>query len=651
MGKPYERELAELPNTYAWAMEAPIAKLAEALSECSALPLIAIGSGGSLTAAEFACHTHQRHLGITSKAITPMEFMGSPTLETPGAVILLSAGGTNPDIVDCARFTIFQEPKSCIFFCLRKGSQLARLARRHSYVGLVEYGLPTVKDGFLATNSLLAFCVILTRAYDEAFSKRTRLPRTFQDFASLLDQVVSSIEVLSRESRLFSETETLLVLYGPSMRPAAMDLASKFAEGAFGNLILCDIRNFAHGVHNWLARHERSTGIVVLAGPDESSIAEKTLALLPKSIPVLRINPTYAGPAATIGALLAIFHLIGWLGRNRGIDPGRPKIPDFGRRIYRMRAFRDKNYRSDLASIHQMSAVRRKLRSMPGVGRDEETQQYYSREYAAFANFITKANVRAVILDYDGTICEPGERFTGVRAAVAYELNRLLGIGIHLGVATGRGKSVRESLHRVIKTEFLSSVFIGYYNCSDIGRLDDNEHPDNSRPCSDALARLATRISDHTFLSNIVSIEARSHQLSVQPKHPRLTGSAFSLLKVLADEEPGIRLVVSSHSIDVLEGTASKLQLMKYLEQEGCPKENILTIGDRGAPPGNDYLLLKQPLGLSVDEVSSDPQSCWNLAPLGHRGVQATIDYLKALVPTAEGCRLDFSLLLSPPRD
>jgi fructoselysine-6-P-deglycase FrlB-like protein len=62
MGKPYERELAELPNTYAWAMEAPIAKLAEALSECSALPLIAIGSGGSLTAAEFACHMHQRHL-------------------------------------------------------------------------------------------------------------------------------------------------------------------------------------------------------------------------------------------------------------------------------------------------------------------------------------------------------------------------------------------------------------------------------------------------------------------------------------------------------------------------------------------------------------------------------------------------------------
>jgi hypothetical protein len=36
-------------------------------------------------------------------------------------------------------------------------------------------------------------------------------------------------------------------------------------------------------------------------------------------------------------------------------------------------------------------------------------------------------------------------------------------------------------------------------------------------------------------------------------------------------------------------------------------------VGDRGAWPGNDYEILRAPLGLSVDECSLDPDSCWPL--------------------------------------
>ncbi len=57
----------------------------------------------------------------------------------------------------------------------------------------------------------------------------------------------------------------------------------------------------------------------------------------------------------------------------------------------------------------------------------------------------------------------------------------------------------------------------------------------------------------------------------------------------------------------------------------------MLCIGDRGCWPGNDFALLNQEFALSSDEVSGSPDTCWNIAPAGHRGVQATLGYLSAL--------------------
>jgi hypothetical protein len=65
----------------------------------------------------------------------------------------------------------------------------------------------------------------------------------------------------------------------------------------------------------------------------------------------------------------------------------------------------------------------------------------------------------------------------------------------------------------------------------------------------------------------------------------------------------------------------------------------ILTIGDRGRWPGNDFELLREPFALSVDEISVDPDTCWNLALPGQRGLAVTIDYLAALDVTSGGLR------------
>jgi hypothetical protein len=70
------------------------------------------------------------------------------------------------------------------------------------------------------------------------------------------------------------------------------------------------------------------------------------------------------------------------------------------------------------------------------------------------------------------------------------------------------------------------------------------------------------------------------------------------------------------------------------------PNASILCIGDRGRWPGNDYALLGSPFALSVDEVSPDPLSGWNLAAPGRRGVTAALDYLEGLEETSGGLRV-----------
>ena len=64
------------------------------------------------------------------------------------------------------------------------------------------------------------------------------------------------------------------------------------------------------------------------------------------------------------------------------------------------------------------------------------------------------------------------------------------------------------------------------------------------------------------------------------------------------------------------------------LNNKSC---NYLCIGDKGEWPGNDFELLSSRYSLSVDEVSSDPDTCWNIASLGIKNSDATYEYLRRL--------------------
>ena len=59
--------------------------------------------------------------------------------------------------------------------------------------------------------------------------------------------------------------------------------------------------------------------------------------------------------------------------------------------------------------------------------------------------------------------------------------------------------------------------------------------------------------------------------------------------------------------------------------------DTTLCIGDYGSVEGNDYELLTSMYSLSVDKVSKNTESCWNIAPSGIYGLDATLYYLSRM--------------------
>ena len=412
------------------------------------------------------------------------------------------------------RGLVVREPRRFIVLCMTVGSPLARLGARYRFVDCVEANLPSGKDGFLATNSLLASAVLLVRAYDEASGTRCRLPADLSTLLQTDHKKDFTGTVDSRCAPLW-QRETLVVLHGPAIHSAAIDLESKFTEAALGNVQLADYRNFAHGRHHWLAKRAESTGILAFVTPQDAEIASRTLNLIPANIPVHRVDVPFEGSTAAVAALVWGLHVVGSAGRARRINPGRPGVPGFGRRIYHLKATTGVFSFDPPMPLEEVAAVERKTGKTVDALERLGQVCVWRDAYAAFTQRLATAAFRAVVLDYDGTLCDEADRCKGLSAPVGRELVRLLKAGAMLGFATGRGKSVKETLREHIPKKYRSQVIVGYYNGGDIGRLDDDRCPDGREQVVDALKPVSAAIQGHVLLRQIAEFELRFPQIKV----------------------------------------------------------------------------------------------------------------------------------------
>lgn len=627
MGKPYDSELSQLPSTYEWARTANITALVKALRRASSLPMVAVGSGGSFTTAAFAADCHQRFSGRIAKAVTPLELIAGNT-ERDASYFILTAGGKNRDILAALRFLLTIEPANIIILCTSIGSPLAEMAKQNAWVDVNEYELPSGKDGFVATNSLLASCTLIARGFSDAAAQQAAFPEEFAQLATVPSGLPG--ENLPDRLNAVLERDVLLVMHDYPSRAAALDLESKFSEAALGPVQVCDLRSFAHGRHHWLAKRGDATGVLALHLGESSDLVHRTTRLLPKTIPVASVVSNGSGVIGALGAIVDVLHLVGAAGRVRGIDPGRPGVPPYGSRVYNLPAFSMKQNAAG-TSLRAQHAIQRKTRATEMELERLGLLDYWREAHAKFCNSLGAAAFGAIVFDYDGTLCDPSSRFKTIPMEMAEALNPLLERGILIGIATGRGGSVREALTGRFSDPSLGNVIIGYHNSAEIAALSDASQPPEDAAISETLQPVLQLLSEDPRTARFALLRAGAGQITVRPKEGS-EGMIWPVVKHYAAlcKVPVVR---STHSLDILAPDVGKRRLVNAVRERlrDCRHRDVLIIGDQGEWPGNDYELLAEPFSLSVNEVSPAPDTCWNLLPSGMRGAQGVLWYLAQL--------------------
>jgi hypothetical protein len=318
--KLFADEIAKVDETLEWARTAPVGPLEAFVTEAAGLPLLAIGSGGSMTAAHFAALLHRHRFGAFARPSTPLEVLLSEPGLARSAALLLSASGKNADILAVIQACIASQLPAVATLCTRRGSPLAAAARGYLRGRVFEEDLPAGEDGLLATNSVLATAIILARAYG------SELPPRFSDRS----QIDGIGEAFSGERRI------CLILYGGWGAPAAADFESKLNETALVAPQVSDYRGLGHGRQLWLARPPKDVVVLAIVTPEVEDLAARTLALIPQDIPIVQLRTRLSGPAGAIDLLVKTLDAFAGIAGAHGIDPMSANMPEFCFRIYRL---------------------------------------------------------------------------------------------------------------------------------------------------------------------------------------------------------------------------------------------------------------------------------------------------------------------------
>ena len=619
MGKPFKGELKKLSKTIRWAEQQDVTRLAQFLfAENKQIPLVCIGSGGSLSACHYAVQLYQQCNGVLAQAMTPLQLMyAGHNIIRSSKLLFLSASGKNKDILNVIKYGVKYNETGMMSLTLRKNNPTEELLERYPKVQRWCEDIPSEKDGFLATNSLLAIFTLLCKAacaskFQNSYFKLSDLqPATFTQNLSVI--------------------QNFIVMYGATGEPVAWDIESKLTEAALGSALLSDYRNFGHGRHHWFDKRGENSCIIALITPVERELAYKTIGCLPKSVPVIYIETELDGPQASIDMLLKAFHFVNDLGEARGIDPGKPGVPGYGRLLYNLDYYKLTNRILPAEKTLEVAV----LRKLGVVGRENTPLWvHYSEACQRFVRQLNRGKFTTIAFDYDGTLSAPDRksRFTNrLCDEIRDALIPLLENEALIVVATGRGKSVGELFQESIDQKYWPQIKVGYYNGACLSALGDEDELKKwkEQPFDSELKELEEELKLRLPAGCVgYKFEERSLQLSIEGEMTQTESQLVydTCREIIWDKQmKGICVWRSSHSMDiVVYREVSKLRVIE-------DPEHTLCIGDYGTVDGNDYEMLTSKYSLSVDRVSKNTESCWNIAPSGMKGLDATLYYLSRM--------------------
>jgi HAD superfamily hydrolase (TIGR01484 family) len=624
----YDRELEKLPHTYVAALQADVAKLASAIRAASEASIIAVGSGGSFTTASLLCNLHEAYTGRVSRPITPLELICNPTLASASPAFLISAEGKNPDIIEALRRARAHSARSLHVITNRAQSPLMECAQDVGDVAQHVFELAD-KDGYLATNSLLLDCILIARAYGVLDKDSQQFPESVDSLHLNGRSIDSWLETAASFISEASSRPGLLVVFSPQLEPVAADLESKLSESALLYCQLADIRSFAHGRHLWLAERRQDCAILALVEPSLAGLWAQMATILPDNVPTLTMPFGGSKPADLLTGLIAAMKLVSSLSNVLGRDPGRPDVPDFGRQLHYLDLPkyipppRPNDDRGERAKYIVLGA------QWPSV----ERVGYMKRSRREFETALYDQVFRAIVFDYDGTLCSSHATDRPPSTAVVEHLKRLIDAGILVGIASGRGGSIQEHLWSLLP-DAANQIHLGLYNGGWIANASVCPLP--SAEVSEFLSHVM-RIVGRLKLTGVPIALIRSTQPFQVSVRFHEGARADEIWMVIADSlrQAGLDFsgaVKSKHSVDILAPGISKSRLVAHLiEHFHVDPYEIITFGDQGAWPGNDAALLEHRFSLSVDQPSRRLDRGWKLAPDSRRDVDAMLWYLEHL--------------------
>lgn len=635
----FTSKLDGLPNTVSAACGNELGLLAEALEGAAEYPVAAVGSGGSAVAAEFlsSCRTWLLH--SATAVTTPMAFALDPVLPKWG-VWLFTASGENADIRAAFQTAVKEHARRIDVVTARSRSLVADTDADDARLHIVPVTEP--KDGFLATHSLTSTVTSLLLASDQVagHSIAKRSDRVQMRSENLLSSSARARTIETIASAWDSGRDTLLILHDPALTAAAVMIETSCWEAGLCRVQRTDFRNFAHGRHVWLDRHGDRTVVLSLTCDRSRPFWESIESCIPSTIARMNFSFGAAGRHTLFDAVLSSFGVVEGLGAAMGIDPGKPGVADFGRKIFDSQDLL-------LAIEDEDAATRRKRRSEQRADEPNRTAAAWSSRRDEFIERLGAAEFGALILDYDGTMVATDKRGKPPTGPVLDGVRTLLDGGVAIALATGRGGSVGEELRGCLSAEHCERVLVGYYNGAHIVPLSVDIRETPLKPDAAILDAFGSiRAEDGMFLDGWLPKE---NPFQITIAIDKLSSSADGLrrLREIVGSRSELKMVRSGHSIDICPVWAAKPRVLDAVRSKMAEGHlQLLAIGDSGDRHGNDYDLLGGDFGLSVDRVCEREISCWNLLPGNVSGPDGLLRILGGMRLTGTGrARLDVSVL------
>ena len=288
-------------------------------------PLIATGSGGAETVADFVTLLYGARGGVgTSVSPYTMNSISDAALKT-SKLLLLSAGGHNNDIVFAARRGLAVNRPDTASFTLSTSdrNEVRKLFLKAGSDLSFDIPVHSTHDGFVSTTIPIKYFALIARTFDPGcdLMKYVEVPHaTFRIERN--DGSNLSVEDLQ-------DVGNFVILHGSWGRPVAANLEGKLVESGLASASVYDYRNYCHGRFIYTSNHLEDSAVIMFITPREHDIARRIRSFLPARTRLVMIETVEDSPEASLDLLIKstwfFFNLCEATGTNYDVpsNPGR----------------------------------------------------------------------------------------------------------------------------------------------------------------------------------------------------------------------------------------------------------------------------------------------------------------------------------------